>query len=329
MSGNSKLKILYTLKILQKYSDEEHPLSSYEIIDKLLSFGINSERKSIYTDIEMLQLAGYDIIKTKSPKSGYFLASREFEQPELSLLADAVMAANFISAKKTEDILKKLEEFISIHDAVKFRNRIFIDNNHKCENQEIYYNIDKLQKAIELHKKVEFIYTRHRVIDGNPEEYTKTFKISPYALTWVDDNYYLIGNNEKYNNLIHLRVDRINKVNILRSVARNFEEVCEYKNFFDTADYTAKAFNMYGGEKARIELRCKNESFEQVLDRFGKNMSFLKDDKDHFRILTDSIISDGLTSWVVQFADKIEVLSPPKLRRMVVEKIDKLNKIYK
>ncbi len=327
--GNSKIKVLYILEILKKYSDEAHPLNSAEIIEKLLAYGVTCERKSLYNDIELLQIAGYDIINTKTPKSGYFLASREFEQPELSLLADAVMAANFVTPKKTGEILKKLEGFLSVHDAVNFRNRIFIDNTHKCENNEIYYNIDKIQRAIEGNKRVEFTYIRHKIIDGKPEEHKTTFYVSPYALTWVDDNYYLIGNMHKYNNLIHLRVDRMKGVTIQKKDARNFEEVSEYRGFFDTADYTAKAFNMFGGEKARIELLCKNESFEMVQDEFGKDIVYIKHDDNHFRILCDGIISEGLTSYLVQFADNIEVLSPPKLRRMVIDKIDRLCEVYK
>lgn len=327
--GNSKIKILYILEILKKYSDEMHPLTSNEIIDKLSGYGVTCERKSLYSDIELLQLAGYDIINTKTPKSGYFLASREFEQPELALLADAVMAANFVTPKKTGEILKKLEGFLSVYDAKNFRDRIFIDNTHKCENNEIYYNIDKIQRAIEENKMVEFTYVRHKIIDGKPQEYTNTFYVSPYALTWVDDNYYLIGNMHKYNNLLHLRVDRMKSVEIKKRDSRNFEEVCEYRGFFDTADYTAKAFNMFGGEKARVELLCKNESFEMVSDEFGKDIVFIKHNDEHFRILCDSIISEGLTSYLVQFADKIEVLSPPKLRRMVIDKIDRLCEVYK
>lgn len=328
-SLNKKIKLLYLLEILKEYSDEQHPLTSFEIIDKLSSYGISVERKAIYSDIEVLITAGFDIIKTKTPKSGYFLADREFEKPELSLLADAVMASNFITSKKTREILKKLEKFMSVYDAIKFRNRIFINNKNKCENEEIYYIIDKLQSAIDENKKVEFLYFKHYFEGGTPNLSEKTFKISPYALVWEDDNYYLIGNNEKYNNLMHLRVDRIKKVIILKEKSRNFEEVSTYKGFFDTADYTTKAFNMFGGERATIELLCKNNSFEQIIDRLGKNVTIRKYDNEHFLVLSDSIVSEGLSKWILQFSGDIEVLSPPKLRNMVEDRVERLCNIYK
>lgn len=328
MHSGKKIKIFYILDILRRDSDEEHPLSAPEICDKLLDYGISAERKTLYDDIAVLEQAGYDIIKTRTPKSGYFLAQREFELPELSLLADAVQAADFISERKTRDIIKKLEGFISRYEAENYRSRIFIDNRRKCENEEIYYSIDKLQKAVSDGLKVQFDYYRHKLENGQITEYVKTFTISPYALTWANDRYYLIGNNEKYDNLMHLRIDRIKNVRISREKARHFSEVSPYRNLFDTADYTGKAFNMFGGEKAKVELLCRNSVLEQVIDRFGPMIKPRIYDDDRFVILSETLISEGLKGWLMQFGADIEVLSPPALRKMVAETADKISEVY-
>ncbi|MBQ0111488.1 MAG: WYL domain-containing protein, partial [Oscillospiraceae bacterium] len=237
MSGG-KSRLLYVLEILKKYSDEEHPLSSSEIIVKLDEYDITADRKALYDDVSVLCSFGYDIIHTRTPKSGYFLAERELEFTELSLLADAVLSADFITAKKTAELTKKLSGFLSENQARTFSGRIFTEKRAKSDNEELYYTVDKLLRAIENKKKVELTYNKRILENGKPKLTSKQHIISPYALSWVDDHYYLIGNNEKYDNLLHLRIDRINKVNILKDDYRHFSQVCAYKDYFDVADYT-------------------------------------------------------------------------------------------
>lgn len=329
MSGNSnqKLKLLYLLDILKEHTDQFHPLSAEQICELLSKKGISAERKSIYRDISVLMEYGYDIATSVSPR-GYFLAWREFEVPEVCLLLDAVESADFISPKKTRELAEKLEALLSKNEAKKLRRQVFIDNRKKSDNERVYINIDLISSAIDEGKKIILDYTRREFFEGKVNSKTKRFTVSPYALCWADDHYYLICNNSKYDNLMHLRVDRIVKVDKLAETVRHFSEVSEYKTFFDVADYCTKAFNMFGGVKQKIELRCKNSLLEAIIDRFGADISFFSSGDENFRILVDANVSEGLVGWILSYADELEILSPKTLRDAVSDKISALQKIY-
>lgn len=325
-----KLKILYIVDILRKYSDEEHPINATEICEHLAEFGIRAERKAIYDDIENLIFYGFDIIKTRTPRTGFFLASREFELPEIYLLTDAVQSADFITPKKTRELVAKLETMMSADQARARENSIYIDYRHKCDNEEIYISIDTLRTAIEEGKKASLKYRTRKITEDRKITVSeKEFVVSPYALIWMDDHYYLVCNNERYDNLMHLRLDRMKSVCCLEQPYRHFREVSEYKERFDIADYAAKSFNMYGGELREIELACNFGILEQVIDRFGDRIHIIGLDDGRFRFRIKGMVSEGLVGWIMQFCGEIEVCSPPELRSMICEKLELLEKTYK
>ena len=152
--SNQKLKLIYVLDILKKYSDEEHPLNATEIAERLDKVGVSAERKAVYDDIACLEAYGCDIIKATTPKKGWFIGDREFEIPEIYLLSDAVRSANFISAKKTRELLSKLNNMLSVHQAKRRDDGVFFAAKDKSGNEEIYYSIDSLSRAIEEKKQV-------------------------------------------------------------------------------------------------------------------------------------------------------------------------------
>lgn len=311
----SKLKLLYLADILKKKTDEENFLAATEICEELQKQGIPAERKSIYKDIDILREYGFDIIHTGSKnRGGYFLGARDFELAEIRLLSDAVQAANFISQKKTNQLVKKIESFASEKQAKILHSQVYVDNRPKCKNEEIYYTISLLDEAISNKVKVSFTYTRRKITEEfKTANEDKSFKVSPYALIWSDDHYYLICNNEKYDNLMHLRIDKIKKLEKTNERARHFSEVSDYRNNFDSADYAAKLFNMYSGEPKPVELICDNDILEVILDRFGEKAKIQKYDEDRFLLKTNAAVSDGLTKWVVQFGGKVKVKSPNDL----------------
>ncbi len=313
-----------------RYSDEEHILNSMDISEYLLGYGIECERKSIYKDIEILIEYGMDIIKTTKPKSGYFLASRDFEIAELRLINDAIQSAGFISRKKTVSLLKKTDTLISDYQAKRLKDQVFIDRRNKCTNEEIFYNIDSLDTAIKTEKKVRLNYSRRKLDDKYAaSNETREFVLSPYALIWADDHYYLVANNEKYDNLMNLRIDRIKKVEVLDLSRRHISEVSEYKNMFDTADYVSKTFNMFTGKPEMTQLKCKTEILEAMLDRFGEKISIKKGESGWFYIYDELFINDGLASWIMQFGDKIEVIYPLELKQMIKNKAESILGIYR
>ena len=328
-SPRQKLKALYILDILRKHSDEENPLSANEICAFLEDEGINAERKSVYSDIEALTDYGYDIIRSYSGKKGFFLASREFEEAEIYLLCDAVRTAKFISPKKTRELVSKLDDMLSQNQVKIHKKNIFFDYSLKCQNEEIYYNIDGVSKAISKGLKIKLKYTSRNLSGREVVKSTKEMVISPCALTWQDDHYYLIGNYDKYDNLIHIRLDRISNVETLSQKARHFSEVSEYKDFFDVSDYTNKLFNMHSGKIENIELRCNKKLAEQVLDRFSQNIFITNTDEGYFNFSYKAAISQALVTFILNYGEDIEVIKPETLRNMVSHRAEKVAKLYK
>ena len=323
-----RLKILYILDFLKRESDEEHPVAAADICEYLDSQGIAAERKSVYADISALTDYGADIVRSGSPR-GWFLASREFEEPEIYLLADAVRTAGFISAAKTRELVKKLDSFVSRYQAQKRENRVYFSSCAKSVNEEIFYSVDKISRAVSEKKKIGFEYV-NRVLspDRTIEKQKREMLISPYALTWQDDHYYVIGNYEKYDNLIHLRLDRMYKVEITDMPQRHFSEVSEYTDYFDTPDYTAKLFGMHGGEIYDIELKCSKKITEQVADRFGEDIFIKKVTDEDFCFTVRAALSDALVSWVISYGDRVKVLEPQILRDMVIGRTEKVLGLY-
>lgn len=324
-----KIKLLYIIKILTELTDEDHPLSATEICEKLSAYDITAERKAIYDDIECLISFGYDIISTRVPKNGYFLASRDFELPEIYLLGDAVRTAKFISEKKTRELTSKLDGMLSRYQSKKSINGIYIDNSSKTRNEEIFYNIDSINTAISEGKKISFKYGK-RVLNNRQitTEY-KTRTVSPYAMTWQDDHYYLICNYQKYDNLMNLRIDRIKSVQILDEQSRHFSEVSDYKDTFDVADYTKKLFGMFGGDMQQVKLRCSNKILEQVADRFGENIFITNVTDTHFDFTVKAAVSDGLVTWIMNYGSDIEVITPAELRKKIADRAEKVLEVYK
>lgn len=325
-----KLKLFYIVEILKKYSDENHPLNATEICNRLEMYDVTAERKAIYDDIECLTLYGYDIIKTRVPKNGFFLGARDFELPEIYLLGDAVRTAKFISAKKTRELTAKLNGMLSNYERSAREKGIYINSIGKTKNEEIFYNIDALSEAIKNGHKVALKYGSRTLCEDREIKINyKERIISPYAMTWQDDHYYLIGNYEKYDNLLHLRIDRMRAVSELDEKARPFYQVSDYTDCFDVADYTSKLFGMHGGEECDVELRCSKSMLEQVADRFGENIFIRNLTDTHFSFTVTAAVSQALVTWIMNYGDKIEVLAPDSLRDMVKQRAKKIYSIYK
>ncbi len=328
--GYTKLKLLYIKDYLEKNSDEDHPVSVEILTDMLEEKGITCERKSVYSDVKALKEYGVDIASVKKPFTGYAVLSRDFEVPEIRLLIDAVQAADFISPKKTRELIGKMGTLCSSFQSKALQKQVYIDNRVKCTNEEIYYNIDVVSRAMQQKKKISFIYYKRKLKDGEKviTSDEKEFTVSPYALIWSNDHYYLVSNNEKYDNLMHTRIDRMKKVQITENRARDFSQVSEYKNYFDVADYSSKSFNMYSGDTQRLVISCDNSILEEIIDRFGAEGIRADKDEGRFILSAECVISEGLASWVMQFGSKVKVLEPQKLCEEIKNKAEEIIRIY-
>lgn len=327
----TKLKLLYIKDYLERKSDEDNPVSVDELIEMLENKGIKCERKSIYSDIDTLKHFDVDVNAVRLPKQGYCVMSREFQIAELRLLVDAVQAANFITPKKTKELIEKIGTLCSEKQRNTIEGQVYIENRVKCANENIYYVIDDIHRAISQSKQISFVYSK-RIINEGESEITvqeKEHCVSPYAMIWSNDHYYLVGNNEKYDNLMHLRIDRMKNVEITDKKSRSFSEVSSYKRFFDSADYSSKIFNMFSGDTQRLEISCDNSILEEILDRFGTDTTVRKGDREgRFIFATRCIVSEGLVSWIMQFGSKIEVISPKSLRDDVKKRAEEIMKLY-
>ena len=328
-SFKQKLRILYIIDIFATKSDEDHLLSANDIIRYLKEdYGIDCERKTVYDCIDCLNEYGYEIIKSNSPR-GYFMVPYHFETAELRLLIDAVQSANFISAKKTKALLKKFSAFASEYQYNRLEKQVYIDNRSKSSNESIFYNIDILNTAILKRNQVNVIYRRRKIVDGNCAEYEeKKMTINPYALIWANDHYYLVGNYSKYDNLIHLRVDRLKSVEVTDKIARHFSTVSPYTTSFDIADYSYKHLSMFAGDIKPVELICKNEMIEEFMDRFGEKCFMKPFDDEHFLAKVDIAVTNGLVSWIMQFGDSIKVRGPKELKNMIIDKTNSILSLY-
>lgn len=327
--SSSKQKLLTLINIFETLTDENNVMSTSDIVEELARRGIPAERKSIYADIALLVENGYDIINVKSPKSGYFLASRNFQLPEVKLIIDAVQSADFITPKKTNELIEKIGSLVSKEQFEMLKSQLSVSNRVKTMNEEIFYTIDVLNRAIEEKKQVTFSYIRHKIEAGKKIVMaSRDFVVNPYALVWSNDHYYLICNNPKYNNLMHTRLDRMRKVRITEVDSRPFEEVSEYKGEFDVADYSNKMFNMFSGKVCPVEIVCKNEMLEDIVDRFGENATIRNEDSTRFFLRADVAISEGFVSWLMQYRNSVYVRKPEELRTYLKKKAQEIIDLY-
>jgi len=308
-SSNQKQKILHLMQMLLDQTDETHILSVNDIISKLADIDIRAERKTVYDDIDTLRQFGFDIVMAKSKSYGYYIASRDFELPELKLLADAVQSSKFITERKTLQLIKKLERLMSKHDAGKLRRQVYIQNRVKSMHESIYYNVDALHEAISEDKKISFKYSNYdvqkkQVFRKGGEPYI----VSPAALTWNEENYYLIAYSDDRQGLTHFRVDRMS------SVRKLSESRCSDAAGFKLAEYSKKVFGMFGGEETDVKLRVDNKIAGSVIDRFGKDTILIPDGDRHFTIRVRIAMSPIFYGWLFQFGDLCEVVEPRSLK---------------
>lgn len=325
----NKIKLLFLQDIFIRQTDSEHVFSASELCDLLKDYGISCERKSIYSDIEALKEYGMDIVNVRTPKRGYYLNSRKFDIAEVRLLIDAVQAAKFISSKKTKALIYKIGNLLSEYQEEELREQIYVDSTFKSTKEDLYDIIKALDTAIKKSVQVEITYSKRKLENRYLKKMEgKTFRVNPYSLLWSSDHYYLVCNNDKYNNLMHLRLDRIESVKLLQTKAKHFSKVSKYTDRFDTADYSNKLFNMYTGEAAQIELCCDNRIIDDILEKFSDEIPVKIFDENHFVFKADVELSNGLVSWIMQYGNDIKVLSPTMLSDAVRQKANDILAIY-
>lgn len=310
-SEGQKLKLLYIVKMLEESSDENHPLSTAEIIAGLEAVGIHSERKTIYDDIAKLCDFGYDIIQNSSRLGGgYYLANREFELPELKLLVDAVQSSRFITTKKSRELIKKLEGKAGKYDAGKLRRQVYVAGRIKTENESIYYNIDNIHRAIQENKQIDFLYLDWNLKKEMVPRANGQKTVSPWALIWREENYYLAAYDSEDKIIKHYRVDKMGQVTVLAKEREGLEQFSK----LDPAVYTNRTFGMFGGEEEIVTLEFPNRLVGVVLDRFGRETDLRPMSGEVFRIRAKVAVSGQFFGWLAGIGREAKIVSPDTVK---------------
>ena len=304
MKNESQQALLLLRQYLYQQTDEQHPVSVTDILAFWQQHGIQAGRKSVYTDIELLQNAGMDIVCVKSSQNKYFVGQRLFELPELKLLVDAVESSRFITEKKSTALIKKLGHLTSTAQAEQLNRRIYMGGTPKPENESIYYNVDTIHNAVQKKQQIVFQYfeytpKKEKILKHDGYKY----RFSPYAMIWNWDCYYAVGWSEKHGKIAQFRVDRMTAVEPL-------EQAAVQTLNFDPAEYVRKVFGMYPDNLCTVELLCDNEIMRSVIDRFGENVQTETVDEQHFRATVEVAPSPPFFSWVFTFSGKIRIVSP-------------------
>ena len=306
-SEKQKLKLLYITQYLMENTDENHIATTTELIDYLASNGITAERKSIYTDIELLIDYGLDIVKVKGRPAGYQLVSRQFELAELKLLVDAVQASKFITSKKSRELIGKLETLCSKKEARQLHRQVVVTNRTKAVNENIYYNVDQIYSAIAGNVKIRFLYFEWNVKKEMQLRHDGAFyEVSPWLLTRDDDNYYLIAYDDESRMIKHYRVDKMLKLSLSDKKRQGKEQ---FENF-DIAAYSKKTFGMFAGEEKMVTLSCKTNLIGVIIDRFGNEAS-LRENREGFVLVRVKVaVSRQFFGWLTGLSDAVKIVGP-------------------
>jgi predicted DNA-binding transcriptional regulator YafY len=328
------MKLLYLIELFTKQTDEHNHITINDMIQALATVSIKAERKSLYSDIQILRRFGLDIEQTYGRNSSYYLASREYELAELKLLVDAVQSSHFITQKKSNELIDKLSTLTSAHQAKQLKRQVNVVDKPKSINESIYYNVDAIHSALSQGRKISFKYfdydqDKKRSYRKSGSFYTET----PLTLCWNDEKYYLICFNSSHQGLANYRVDRMSSVSVSEEPADSYS-----RRQFNVNDYIRQTFGMFGGETVSARLRFDNSLRNVVLDRYGNSLKFLPvaAGKNDDLTITDSCFeievkvtsSPVFLGWMAGFGKKAEIIRPENLRQEMIDMISELAAVY-
>ena len=305
MQINSKTRLLYLIKFLYERTDEDHTVTTKDIENYFAELGSVVDRKTVSSDITALQRFGLDIVVSREAQNRYSVGERLFELPELKLLADAVEASKFITAKKSAELVEKLGNLTSRYHSEDLIRHLYIADRVKPENENIYYTVDGIHTAVNQKKQISFRYfeynvERKKIYKNDGQRYL----FSPYGLMWNEDHYYAVGYSDKHGKIVTFRVDRIVELDIMEEAA------VPQPDDFSLPDFAREVFDIYDGTPETVTLYCKNEMMKVILDRFGEAVETVPLDEQRFRARAEVSVSRTFFGWLFQFCGDIELVGP-------------------
>ena len=323
---NQKFKLYRLAQIMLEQTDDEHYITMPEIKEALARYDITADRKSIYADLRDLEVLGIEV-EGKPVGKGYHyhVVSRPFELPELKLLVDAIQSSKFITEKKTNALIRKLEKQVSRYEAMKLQRQVFVSGRIKTMNESIYYTVDAIHNAISENKKIRFQYYQWNVKkEMELRRDGAWYHISPWGLSWDDENYYLVGYDSDAGEIRHYRVDKMLHI-------RMSDEPREGKEHFrklDMADYAKKSFGMFGGKEQKVKLLVDNSLAGVIIDRFGKEVMMIPADPEHFTVNVTVMVSSVFFGWVFSLGERVKILGPEEVVGKMREEGERLVRQY-
>ena len=324
---NQKLKMLYLAKIFSEETDDQHALTMPQIIGKLAACGVNADRKTLYLDFEELRHFGLDIIAEREGRECFYhLGGRDFELPELKLLVDSVQSAKFITDKKSQELIKKLEALVSRYEGKQLQRQVVISGRIKTMNESIYYNVDKLHEAISADSQIRFKYYQWNVKkEMELRRDGAWYQVSPWSLMWDNENYYLVAFDAEDRKIKHYRVDKMLRISNTGKSREGKEQFSQ----FNVPRYTNSLFGMYGGEETKVTLEAENSMAGILIDRFGKDIFIVPSDEDHFRTVVNVAVSNQFLGWIMALGSGVRIVSPEAVVERMRSEIERLAEQYK
>lgn len=323
---NQKFKLYRLAQIMMKKTDEEHYITMPEIKEALAEYDITADRKSLYNDLRDLEILGIEVEgEQDGNRYRYHVVNRPFELPELKLLVDAIQSSKFITEKKSNSLIKKLETMVSEYDAQKLQRQVYVSGRIKAMNESIYYTVDAIHNAISENKKIRFQYFQWNVKKEMELRHGGAYyHISPWGLSWDDENYYLIGYDSDAEQIRHYRVDKMLRI----QMSKEDREGREHFKKLDMADYARKSFGMFRGEEQQVKLLVNNRMAGVIIDRFGKEVMMIPADADHFRVSVEVHVSPQFLSWIISLGDDVKIIGPEDVVERMREEIRRLSRQY-
>lgn len=324
---NQKLKLLYLTKIFMEKTDESHALTLAEITSLLNGYEVTADRKTLYLDFEELKHYGLDIISEQRSKTVvYYLASRDFELAELKLLVDSVQSSKFITEKKSNSLIKKLESLVSEHESKQLHRQVITSGRVKTMNESILINVDSIHSAINNNRQISFQYfqwtpDKQRELRHDGQRYT----ISPWHLVWDNENYYMIGYDSDSEMIKHFRVDKMLRISSGNEKREGLKKMKE----FNIATYSRTLFGMLGGESTRVTLQCHNSMTGVIIDRFGKDTVMLRHDDEHFIAYVEVVPSDQFLGWIIGLSSYVQIMEPSSVVKQIKDLLSKQMELYR
>ena len=323
---NQKLKLYYLSRIMTEKTDDEHFITMPEIQKALEAYDVTADRKSLYDDLEQLRVLGIDVIGEKVGRSYcYHVGSKQFEIAELKLLVDAIQSSKFITERKSNELIRKLTGMASEYEAAELKRQVFVQGRVKTMNESIYYFVDDVHRAITENKKIRFDYMKWSPQKELIPHREKPYVVSPWALSWDDENYYLIAYDEEADSIKHFRVDKMMSIEILDERRDGKDKFTQ----FDLAKYSRMSFGMFGGEATRVKIAFDNSLIGVFIDRFGKDITILPSEEEGWsEIAVDVALSRQFFGWIFAIGPKVKILGPKSVTDEFRKAIDDMKKTY-